>query len=160
MKNFLKSAKYISVLLLLAGICFSCIAEKNVNEESEDCLCNFNFSHDGTASIIGKWKLEKIRVISRLGTFCTDYSKYNVVYEFKHDGILTVSSGNSENHGWHESGEYSFIKDEWGMSQDGYPWGLNINKGSTNWYILSSKELIIDYSPGDGATYYFVKIGN
>ena len=152
-------AKYVSVFLFIAGIYSSCATEKNVDENCEDCLCIFDFTHEKDASIIGKWKLEKIRVHSRMGIACTDCSQYNVVYEFKQNGTLTVS-GNSENYGWHESGEYSFIKDEWSMGHDGYPWGLNINEGTTNWYKLSSKKLIIDYSPGDGATYYFVKTGN
>jgi len=157
-KNLLEYAKYISILLFLIGICSSCATENHVEEDYEDCLCIFDFAHDKAASIIGKWKLEKIRVLSRLGISCMDCSSYNIVYEFKQDGSLIVSE-NTENYGWHESGEYSFIKDEWNMGHNGYPWGLNINKGPTNWYVLSSKKLIIDYSPGDGTTYYFVKIG-
>ena len=158
-KNLLKYAKYVFILLFLATIYSSCATEKNGGEECEDCLCIFDFDHDENASIIGEWKLEKIKVNTRLGISCTDCSPYNIVYEFKQNGVLIVSE-NTKNYGWHESGEYSFIKDEWSMGHDGYPWGLNINKGSTNWYILSSKKLIIDYSPGDGATYYFVKIEN
>ena len=148
------------VFLLICTGCVFVLQQCNKGEFSDDdckdCSCIFDFAHEETASIIGKWKLEKIRVHSRLGVSCTDCSPYNVVYEFKQNGALTVS-GSTENFGWHESGEYSFIKDEWSMGHDGYPWGLNINNGLTNWYVLSSKKLIIDYSPGDGATYYFVK---
>jgi hypothetical protein len=146
-------------IFLLIGIsCIFALAQCNKvessDEDCEDCLCRFDFTHEEPASIVGKWKLEKIRVISRLGIFCTDYSPYNVVYEFKENGILIVT-GDIEDYNW--TGDYSFVKDEWGMGQDGYPWGLNIN-GSTNWYILSSKKLIIDNSPLDGPTSYFVKI--
>jgi len=157
-KNLLESAKYISILLLFAVLHHSCVKEKNIDEDCKDCSCIYDFAHEKTASIIGEWKLEKIRTHSLLGFVCTDCSPYNVVYEFNQNGTLTVS-GNTENYGWHESGEYSFINDEQGMGHNGYPWGLNINQGLTNWYILSSKKLIIDYSPGDGATYYFVKNG-
>ena len=156
-KNLLEYAKCVSIVLFLAGICFSCATEKNVGEECEDCLFIFDFAHDKDASIIGKWKLENIRVNSRSGICCADCSLNNIVYEFKQDGSLTVS-GNTDNYGLHESGEYTFIKDEWSLGLDGYPWGLNINKGNTLWYMLSSKKLIIDYSPLDGATLYFVKI--
>ena len=153
----MKSKKFV-FLLICIGCVFALLQCKKgdfSDKDCEDCLCLFDFAHEKTASIIGKWKLEKIKVHSRLGISCTDCSPYSVVYEFKQNGTLTVS-GNAENYGWHESGEYSFAKDEWGMGHDGYPWGLNIN-GTTNWYILSSKKLIIDYSPGDGATLYFVK---
>ena len=145
------------LMLFLAGIFSSCIPENYVEEDCEDCSCILDFAHDKTASIVGQWKLEKIRVQSRAGISCMDCSSYHIVYEFRQDGSLMVSES-TENYGWHDSGEYSFIEDEWNMGHHGYPWGLNINKGPTNWYMLSSKKLIIDYSPGDGATYYFVKI--
>ena len=158
MKDLLIIKRFV-FLLICTGCVFAlqqCSKSEFSNEDCEECLCVFDFAHDKTASIIGKWKLEKIRVSSRLGISCMDCSSYNVLYEFKQNGTLTVS-GNTKNLGCHESGEYSFIKDEWSMGRDDYPWGLKINYGSTNWYMLSSKKLIIDYSPGDGATYYFVK---
>ena len=68
-KNVLEYAKYVSMLLFLAGIYFSCVKEKNADEGCEDCLCIFDFTHEKSASIIGKWKLEKMRVHSRLGIF-------------------------------------------------------------------------------------------
>ena len=149
------------VLVILSSLIIGVLHTScNANSENnDDCLCLFDFTHEETASIIGKWKLEKIRVNSKLGFSCIDCSTTNVVYEFKENGILTVSR-HAEHLGLHESGKYSFINDEWGMGQDGCPWGLSINEGTTNWYILSSKKLIIDYSPGDGATYFFVKNGN
>ena len=151
-KDILKLFTFSLLLILVTTSC----SNKVTDEDCEDCSYIYDFIHEETATIIGKWKLEKIRVNSRMGIFCTDCSLYNVVYEFKQDGTLTVSA-NTENHGWHESGEYSFIKDEWDMGQDGFPWGLSISNGSATWYMLSSKKLIIDYSPMDGATYYFVK---
>jgi hypothetical protein len=157
-KILLSYAKYVFTLLFLAVISTSCVKEKNRDEGCEDCSCLFDFAHDETAKIIGKWKLKSISINSRMGFSCTDCSPYNVVYEFKQNGALIVSSNSKTNYGWHESGEYSFNKDEWGMGQPlGYPWGLSINKGLTNWYKFSKEKLIIDYSPGDGATYYFVK---
>jgi len=154
----MKKLVFMIISALICGAVFtSCDANKaQATEDCEDCSCIFNFSHEKNASIIGEWKLEKIRVHSRMGISCTDCSPYNVVYEFKQNGTLTVS-GNTENYGWHESGKYFFIKDEWGAGRDDYPWGLNINEGSTNWYMLSSKTLIIDYSPMDGGTLYLVK---
>ena len=154
----MKKLVFMIISALICGAVFtSCGTDKTqVIEDCEDCSCIFNFSHEKNASIIGEWKLEKIKVHSRLGISCTDCSPYNVVYEFKKNGTLTVS-GNTENYGWHESGKYSFIKDEWGAGRDDYPWGLNINEGLTNWFMLSSKTLIIDYSPLDGGTFYLVK---
>ena len=155
-----------SVFLLVCIGCVIALSQCNKSEfpdeNSEDSTLlidlPIDLKNEKAENIIGKWKLEKITVLSRLGIFHTDCSPYNVVYEFKENGILIVSA-NTDNYGWHESGEYSFIDDEWGMGHDDYLWGLSINNGLTNWYVLSSKELIIDYSPGDGATFYFVKIG-
>ena len=125
------------------------------DDDCTDCSCIYDFTHKETASIIGKWELEKISVSSRMGTSCMDCSPYNIVYEFKKNGVLTVSR-DIEDYG-HQSGEYTFLKDEWNMGQEGFPWGLAINNNGATWYMLSSKKLIIDYSPGDGATYYFVR---
>jgi len=143
---------------LICGVMFLSCGSDKIEEgiNCEDCLCIYDFAHEKNASIIGEWKLEKISTISRLGAFCTDCSSYNIVYEFKQNGALTVSA-NSENYGPHESGEYSFIKDEWGAGRDNFPLGLSLN-GNTGWYMLSSKKLIIDYSPVDGSTFYFVKL--
>jgi hypothetical protein len=161
-KSFLETAKCAVIFLVAAGF-YSCDKQSSSvepeEEYCEDCSCIFDFAHEETASIIGKWKLEKIRLISRAGLFCTDCSPYNIVYEFKQNGVLTVS-GNTENYNGYQSGEYSIIEDN---RQERYPsdiaWGLGINTSGTLWYKLSSKKLIIDYSPLDGDTYYFVKNG-
>ena len=155
MKDILKLFTFSLLLIMATTSCSNKVIDEDLIDE--DCSCLFDFTHEKSASIIGKWKLEKIKIsFTPNGPILHDCSPYNVVYEFKQDSTLTVSA-NTENHGWHESGEYSFIKDEWDMGQDGFPWGLSINNGHTNWYKISSEKLIIDYSPGDGGTYYFVK---
>ena len=155
MTRTLKIKRLVSLLICIGFfVLLQCNKGKFSDDDCKDCSCIYEFTHEETASIVGRWKLEKINLSSRTGTTCTDCSPYNVVYEFKENGVLTVS-GDIENLG-HKSGEYTFVNDEWGMGQKGFPWGLNLSNGPT-WYMLSSKKLIIDYSRGDGATYYFVR---
>ena len=157
---------------LICGLMFTnCSGDKNEKpevqqEEQQDLNTeggeangeDFDFAHDKIASIVGNWKLLKERIpFTSTGPITRDYSQDSIVYEFKQDGTLIVSE-NAKNYGLHESGKYSFIKDEWGMGLGDYPWGLKINQGQTNWYRISSEELIIDGSPLDGSTLYFVKI--
>jgi len=52
-------------------------------------LTNCKKNNDDTGDIIGKWKLIEVR--NTFAQIKIDYSQYNIVYEFKTDGILTVS---------------------------------------------------------------------
>lgn len=97
-----------------------------------------------STSIIGKWKLMKEQT-SGFGSI--DYSKRNIVYEFKTNGVLTVS-GNG-NTGWKEKGRHSYSIDNYREIQAGY---------SSSWYNVSPGELIIDSRPLDGSAFYFAKI--
>jgi hypothetical protein len=112
------------------------------------------FEHDESASIIGKWQL----IISRTSGFMApnminDYISHNIVYEFKLDGTLTISTkqGSCVNY------SYSIGCDDMENGMPGLPYGLTID-GRTFWYSISLERLIIDDSPLDGDTRYFVKI--
>ena len=99
-------------------------------------------------SIIGKWKLMKAQT-SGFGSPSKeiDYSKQSIMYEFKTNGILTVSGNDSA--GWMEKGNHSYSIDNYKKIQVGY---------SSSWYSVSPNELIIDSRPVDGSAFYFAKI--
>lgn len=151
--------KSTAIALLLAGCLSSCTEKKN--DVDNDCLSIFNIIHDKSASILGKWKLIKTRgiVLSSEGydLKCYDYSRYDIVYEFKTNNVLTISGDLDI---WPKIGEhfYSIVDDEKGLGMVGLPYGLKIGDNLTYWYQVTSKELIIDMRPLDGTTYYLVKI--
>ena len=99
-------------------------------------------------SIIGKWKLMKEQT-SGFGSPSKeiDYSKQNIVCEFKTNGVLTVSG--NDNAVWLEKGNHSYSIDNYKKIQVGY---------SSSWYSVSSSELIIDSRPVDGSAFYFAKV--
>ena len=137
----LKKVKHI-VLLLLVGIFLSC-SEEQLNIDREN-------------TIVGKWKLEKTEHPMSGQHF--DYSLYNVVYEFKTNNVLTVSTETENSDIWPYTGEYSysFIDDEKGYGIAGLPYGLKIGD-DTYWYRISTEKLEINNAPVDGGIWYFTK---
>ena len=98
-------------------------------------------------SIIGEWKFMKEQTSGFVSPSKEiDYSEHNIVYEFKTNGVLTVS-GNG-NAGWIEKGNHSYSIGNYQKIQVGY---------SSSWYSVSPSELIIDSRPVDGSAFYFAK---
>jgi hypothetical protein len=99
-------------------------------------------------SVIGKWKLMKEQTAGFASPSKEiDYSKQNIVYEFKTDGVLTVS-GNG-NAGSMKKGKHSYSIGNYREIHIDY---------ASSWYSVSHSELIIDSRPVDGSAYYFAKI--
>ena len=100
------------------------------------------------SSVIGKWKLMKEQT-SGFGSPSKeiDYSKDNIVYEFKNNGVLTVSGNGIV--GWLENGNHSYSIGNYNEIQIGY---------SISWYSISPDELIIDRRLVDGSAFYFTGI--
>jgi len=100
------------------------------------------------SSVIGKWKLIKEQT-SGFGSPSKeiDYSKHDIVYEFKSNGVLTVSGNDIV--GWLENGNHSYSVGNYNEIQIGY---------SMYWYSISPDELIIDRRPVDGSAFYLAKI--
>jgi len=110
---------------------------------------------DPQKAILGKWRLVKVTApFTPTGPISYNYSKYNIIYEFKADGTLTVS-GNIEQIDWyggHEIGEhtYSIVGNENGYS-------LIIGYGMYGCNI-SFKTLVMDERPVDGYLYNLDRI--
>ena len=101
-------------------------------------------------SVIGKWKLMKEQTSGFVSPSKEiDYSKQNIVYEFKTNGALTVSG--KGNTGWLEKGEHTYSIGNYQEIRVGY---------SSSWYGINPTELVIDSRPVDGSAFYFAKIKN
>jgi hypothetical protein len=128
--------------------------------DREDCSSFLeNLIHDESASIIGKWKLER-RLPGR-GGVCKDYSQCNVVYEFKSNGVLTISGQSAELVSPGRIGNhcYSIIDIIWPSGLPDvwitYP---GIKMGDQRYQlILCSNKLVMSQAPHDGPTYYFIR---
>ncbi|MFD1631210.1 hypothetical protein [Pseudopedobacter beijingensis] len=114
---------------------------------------------DKTPGIVGKWKLEKVK----LSYYPSDYdfptefnySENNIIYQFRANGILKVTSDVMEYMG-KKPGEYSYHTnytktDVIVISGD----NTTIPPGE---YNVSGNNLVISYSTSDGPIYYFIRI--
>ena len=108
-------------------------------------------------SIVGKWRLVKRQ---DAGMSCppqliTDFSHDHVVYEFKPDGVLTVTSDTDYYAYFVGDHSYSFIETS---EFYGTAYLLETDGRSRALYSISSEQLLIDYQYLDGPSFYFVKI--
>ena len=141
-KNFQHAA-----IALLFAVCFSSCSKKGGDEQF---------------TIVGEWKIVTVE-IPFIGE-SNDYSLYSIVYEFRTNGILTVSgeTDHIELYRGHEPGEYPYAiisKDEAREKVGIDDYRLKIGAIYLS-YNVSSKVLVIDGKALDGGTYHFVKIGN
>jgi len=136
----------------LTGYFSSCEKKEN----NEDCLSIFDIVHDESASILGKWKL--VKTMHPMSKGCLDYSKCNVVFEFRSDSVLTISGETIHIRPYFgfDTDEYEFFYSFVEPNQQNSFRTLKINT-SYFWHRISVNELIIDDSPLDGGIYYLVK---
>jgi len=147
-----------TALLILATSLSSCEDKEQectptvLNEN--DCISILsNLVHDESASIIGKWKLEKKfqHFGQDVSTSCLDYSHCNIVYEFKPNGVLTVSGRAGQNiFPGVENHSYSIgsFPDERSLKINNTYW----------WHNVTSERLVFNLLPLDGGAYIFVRV--
>jgi len=115
----LKKLEYI-ILLFLAWSFFSCVEEQLKSDKKD--------------TITGKWKLEKIQ-----SGIIYDCTQYNVVFDFKKDGALTVS-GKTDQMGqlyMIPAGEYLYLLKDYRLRIK----GNHLFQGKSDfWYNFDSKE--------------------
>ena len=160
--KLLKLLTFSLLLMTLAAACNKNQKENDVQiENPEEAIKHID--SELYALISGKWQLVEVReVFVPVPPHPSyDYSGYNIVYEFKTNGVLTVSGEtyDIDRYIGHEIGEhpYSFIDDDRGLGMPNLPFGLQIDN-FPYWYQISSEELKIDYSPGDGYIYFLIKL--
>ena len=146
----MKTLKTLVILAAFAGSFPSCS-----KDESKDWLpIVFGVVHDESTSIVGKWKLEKVISIDlKHGYILHDFSRRNVVYEFKTDNTLTVTGNTNPNH-WYcaRNGDYSYAIEIIESA------GISIKIYYSGGCSFNSQEMVINYALLDGPFYYFTRI--
>ena len=101
--NYLKMnlLKFIVIFTMLLSGLSSCT--KNVDEKDI-----FDIVHNESSSIVGKWKLVKV-LPTHWHPKPYDYSNYNIVYDFRANGVLKISGVIDQNYEGHNLGEYTYL---------------------------------------------------
>lgn len=106
------------------------------------------------SDITGKWKLLKVSTVySNLRT--VDYSCDDVVYHFRSDGTLTISSDIHKNMITKEPVKYTFSLSPLYANMKGFTLKRN---GSSVPCKISAGIMILDSSPVDGPIEYFARM--
>ena len=157
----MKKFTYLVATLLIFAISLPSCEDKehecvSVSSNTED-FEKFveNFVPDESANIIGKWKLVKgYRFFMKEGPSCSDFSRCNIVYEFKPNGVLTISG---------QSRHLPFIhnnkKGDHSYSIGSFPDDRSVKiNGSYLWHSVSSEWLMLSLLPLDGGAYFFMRV--
>ena len=108
-----------------------------------------------TSCIIGKWKLMKVLVYTDIALKVDDYSKDNIIYEFKSNGILTISGVPKDNGGYRAGDHtYSVVPNPY----FGASYRLIIDTFFIYGCKIANNELWFDILPLDGPAYFLNKI--
>ena len=134
----------ITVLLLVS--IFSSCSKNTSNIEEMRFLKN-------PSELFGKWKLSETVSSGFITQPKTEnYSQYNIVFEFKPNGILTVS-GNLDSH-WPNNGDHDYS-----VVEPDTQHGPNLKISTLYfWTRSNSKELEIDSRPVDGGVFKLLRI--
>jgi hypothetical protein len=145
----MKSIKNKTILFLfLILFLHSCSSDKNDNGLDEfECSCEQKTDVD-LSDLIGKWKLRKVQTVF-LNPRVYDYSSNDIIYDFRPDGVLIVSSDIGEFVGGN-AGEFSYS-----LSQSAF--SLQIDQTSKA-CCLSDINLKLDGSSLDGPILCLVKV--
>lgn len=109
---------------------------------------------DKTPDIVGKWKLEKVKTVFYEPKEY-DYSENNIIYLFRANRTLKVTSDVDENMA-HNPGEYSYRVEKSSVYKETDV--IVINNGPEAICSISGNNLIIDDSPRDGYIYSFTRV--
>ena len=111
-------------------------------------------------NLYGVWQLVQVIITGdRPDGFLTiDYSAYSILYEFKTNGILTISGipANNEHYCVYEDGDYPYSVGE-------FHDGRNLQIGSDYeiwWCRISGNELEFDTAPLDGPVFRLIRLEN
>ena len=156
------------LLLMFLVVCWSCQNETEQNpkpettpiegetpsnEEPSEYLGRSEYADiTDVESLYGVWKLVRVAVLfTAAGSQSSDYSQYNILYEFKPNGILTVS-GVPENVESYRDGDYPYSV---GNFHDGRSLKIGV---SYLWCRMDGNKLEFDTAPLDGPIFKLVKV--
>lgn len=139
-------------ILVLTGGC----EKKEINENELKCPVTAKEGSDD--DIIGKWKLVKVNIIKLAEEIRTeDYSCDDIIYHFREDRSLLIS-GVEDGMPVRQNGEYPFeLMDSVLYEHMNYDHTLKIDSLKTACGI-EDNAMILDASPLDGNTLYFVRV--
>jgi hypothetical protein len=152
MKTILNFLTFSAVLLMFAGGGASCKKEifdyVNCSQFVDmDCEPIFDIVHDSTASIIGKWQLIKSHSNwNNNDPRCINRCQEKIVYEFRKDGTLIISSS-----------QYQTVRDSYSIIDRNLILSRTSEheRFSTKLTVSSEQLVIVD---GNAPTEYFVRI--
>ncbi|MEC3881491.1 hypothetical protein [Parapedobacter sp. 10938] len=142
----------------LCAIMFQTCKKAQPSEEivtTYQCAVNSVAGHQDDA--LGKWKL-----LSHWTVFynphTTDYSCDDIIYEFKREGGLTVTSTVDEPYGY-AAGDYPFeLKANVAPEDDNMYYTLQIGEHSPWPATIGTREMILSQAYLDGPVLHFVRI--
>lgn len=136
------------IFLILIIFTHACSSDKNDSELVEfESACEQKNDVD-LLDLIGKWKLRKVQTVF-LNPGVYDYSSNEIIYDFREDGVLIISSDIDEFVGG-STGEFSYS-----LSQNAL--NLQIDQTSKT-CCLSDISLRLDGSSLDGPILCLVKV--
>jgi hypothetical protein len=136
-----------------------CILDQNCFRFIDHSVSYDDFPHDSSADIVGKWLLVRsVHYVSDV--FAGQYEKLcqnSIVYEFKPNGVLTVSKDTPTLQNFLSADDYPYFVNNFAMSAS-----LFISTTSPSYFLktTSEKMIIHIWSPftTDSFSYHFEKI--
>ncbi len=147
---------------ILAGALYAIMFQTcKKTEPSEETVTTYRCSINSVAGhqddVVGKWKLLSYRTVF-YNPDTTDYSCEAIIYEFKREGGLSVTSTVDEPHGY-AAGDYAFELKANVAPEDGNTYyTLQIGEQSQWPATIGSREMILSQAYVDGPVLHFARI--
>ena len=149
--------RYILVGALCAVMFQTCKKAGPPEETVTTYRCSVNSVAGQQDDVLGKWKLLSYRTVF-YNPDTTDYSCDDIIYEFKPDGGLTVTSTVDEPHGY-TAGDYAFELKANVAPEDGNTYyTLQIGEHSQWPAMIEPREMILSQAYLDGPVLHFARI--
>jgi len=147
--------------LFVGALCALTFQTCKKAEPSEEAVTAYRCSVNSVAGhqndVLGKWKLLSYRTVF-YNPDTTDYSCDDIIYEFKSDGRLTVTSTVDEPHGY-AAGDYAFELKANVAPEDGiWYYTLQIGEHSAWPAMIEPREMILSQAYLDGPVLHFARI--
>ena len=156
--------KLTAISLFLLGIMVSCSKNGGKDNIKEEYHIEKEYLQD-SLMMIGKWQLVNLTVEQCLPLpsdsivmRTIDYSSYNIVYEFKTNGIMTATNEIDGNTLPRKGIHTYFFKQDDRMKPFIFADYMLIISDRKFWYSISSEVLMVDLMMSAKTTYKFVKI--
>ena len=152
-----KKLHYSLVGVLCALIFQTCKKAAPAEEPQDVYRCSVTSIAGQQNDILGKWKLVSYRTVF-FNPDTTDYSCDHIIYEFKRDGRLTITSDIDEPRGY-TAGDYPFELETGTAIEDGtMSYSLAVGEHSQWPAMIKPRELILSQAYLDGPVMHFLRV--